>query len=232
MTKEKLATAVELSKNKKLGIGVSATYSAQQSCPNSCAFKPVNGVAQGCYANYSTVAFTSRKLNAAGRDANAMDVALCESAAIDRLSGRFPLRLHVVGDAPDDACSTVINSAARRFSKKHDQPVWGYSHAWQAVSATTWPDVAMRASCETPQQLDEAHALGWESVLVVDRHPEDGKSWKLPSGRKVVPCPEQTRSRSCVDCRLCWSTKGITISFAVHGQGEDIARSKLGAASS
>ena len=226
----KYATAVERSKNKKTG-DVSCTYAAQESCPHDCAFYHC-----GCYAEQGTVSWTTSKLNRAAEqfEADAIDVAKQEAEFIKDLTGRRDLRLHVVGDSKTDEAAKIVSEAARLHTLKYGRSCWTYSHAWRDVDFSSWdPAVAVRASCETPEQIIGAHARGYPAVLTVDEHPSDGKAWETAYGDKIVPCPEQTKGTNCVDCRLCWQApKGVTISFAVHGQGADKAKSKLGDASS
>src|SRR5262245_8197094 len=97
----KIATATEISDNAKTG-RVSATYAAQASCPTTCPF-----LRNGCYAELgaSFAGFTTNRLNkaAAADGARALEVAKAEAAAIATLSGKRPLRLHVVGDCRTDA---------------------------------------------------------------------------------------------------------------------------------
>lgn len=91
----------------------------------------------------------------------------------------------------------------------------------------------MLASCETALDVWDARQLGYATALVVDEFPthrryEPGYDTGAftepgePLGQDVLPCPSQTRGRSCSECRLCFDDKvlrqrGYSIGFAVHG---------------
>lgn len=227
-----LAFAVELSENSKTG-PVSATYSAQSSCPSCCPL--LDG--QGCYAETGMVGIYSARLNknAGGRTAriDPRKIAREEARAIDGLTGERPLRLHVVGDARTNGAAKILARAAGDYIRRgwrslllskrmegrpkpldsHWTRVWTYTHAWRTVSRKSWLGpwgnnvVSVLASCETINQTRKAMELGYAAALVVDSHPVDGKAWSAPGGKvTVIPCPAQTKPGevTCVSCRLCW----------------------------
>ena len=221
------ATAVEKSKNGKLG-RVSATYSSIRSCSESCALR-----GNGCYAEAGRVGIITKQTGKAAEQLTKLEIAEVEGEAIARLSGRLPLRLHVVGDCDSDQAATVIANAAETYHRKAGSRVWGYTHSWRTVESAWWDveGVAMRASCESTAQISDAHARGYAAVVVVDQHPESGRAWTSDQGDKIVPCPEQTRGMTCADCRLCWSNdKAITIAFAAHGPKRDAVRATVNVA--
>ena len=223
------ATAVEKSQNSKLG-RVSATYSSIRSCSESC---PLRG--NGCYAEAGRVGIITKQTGKAAEreQLTKLEIAEIEGAAVDLLSGKLPLRLHVVGDCDSDQAATVVASAAERYHRKAGSRVWGYTHSWRTVDYAGWDveGVAMRASCESTAQIPDAHARGFAAVVVVDQHPESGRAWTSDQGDKIVPCPEQTRGVTCADCRLCWSNdKAITVAFAAHGPKRDAVRATVSVA--
>ena len=214
-----LATATELTTNQKLGAGISATSAAQASCGN-CPF-----LHDGCYAESGPMgAFITARLNRAAttRAATALDVAYAEAAAIDRLTGNNPMRLHVVGDCPNNRCARIVAAAAMRYKKRHNKPVWTYTHSWREVQRKSWRGVSVLASCEHPDDLAIARARGYAPAIVLPSFDSD-KAYRLPNGEKVVPCPEQTgRANSCADCRLCFDDGRLlemnaAIAFKPHG---------------
>jgi hypothetical protein len=142
------------------------------------------------------------------------DVARAEADAIDSLSGTRPLRLHVVGDCPTDDAARIVSDAAERYTARGGGRAWTYTHAWRDVVRASWQSVSVRASCETADDVRAAHARGYDAAIVVDSHKSD-RAYDV-DGIRVVPCPEQTRGRSCADCGLCMRP-GTTIAFAVHG---------------
>lgn len=236
-----LAIAVAESGNEKIG-DCATTYAAQTSCPTWCAF--YNG--GGCYAENGRI-FTSSTgpLNENARDAgaSAIDVARAEATAIDRLPafkchGR-PLRLHTVGDCSSDACAQIVAAAADRYRARGGGPVWSYTHAWRIVERASWGAVSILASCETPEQVELAHARGYATALVVAHFatrrlhetcrtappsqpgvaaPADvgALTGQRPGGgapvtsAAILPCPAQTRDDvACSSCRLCMNDQAL-----------------------
>jgi hypothetical protein len=93
--------------------------------------------------------------------------------------------------------------------------------------------VSVLASCETADDVRLARARGYAAALVVPAF-EDAAAFPLAGldGAKVVPCPQQTRDRSCTDCRLCFADarlrdRNLVIGFALHGWGINKARRAL-----
>jgi hypothetical protein len=200
--------AVEKSGNKKIGPS-SATYVAQSSCPTTC---PLLGA--GCYAESGRMALHTRRL--AESSASVDELAREEADAIDTLSGRLPLRIHVVGDSTTSSAARRVAASVRRYVKRHGSSAWGYTHAWRDVPASAWRGVSMLASCESRADVDAAHARGYRAAIVVDEHRSDKRHDR--DGVDVIPCPEQTRGARCIDCRLCWDPPaGAVIAFAAHG---------------
>ena len=240
-----IARAIERTKNKKIGV-VSATYASQISCPDGsdgttrCAF-----MGSGCYAELGLTKFTTNRVNtASGRgtaDAKThIDVALAEAAEIDQLSGKRFLRIHVVGDCRDNASASIIGAAAARFTAKHGNASWSYTHSWRETDRAAWGDsISIRASCENEEQLQGAKSRGYETCLVVEEH-KSAKAYIGKYGDKIQPCVNQTtlskrtgKAMTCEECRLCWTLpKGVTIAFAAHGEKVSDVKSKLGDASS
>lgn len=219
------ATGVEASDNKKIG-RASATYVAQGSCPITCPF-----MGHGCYAENGMTSFTTTRLNKAYTalvahfgEATPADFARAEASAIDKLTGKHPLRLHVVGDCKDAEAAGIIAEAASRYRAKHGQPVWSYTHAWRYTERAAWGDsVSILASCETIADLDEAHADGYALAMVIEYH-ENDKPHKLDNGMLGIPCREQVGSaENCTSCKLCFNADVLyksraVILFAAHGR--------------
>lgn len=208
--------AVEQTANPKLG-PVSATYVAQQSCPVSCPF-----LGSGCYAeNGFTGGNIVKPLNRGVAEImTPVEIALDEAAAIDRLSGERDLRLHVVGDSTTAEGTRALAAAARRYSSRHNHPVWTYTHAWRWLPRSAWGAISVLASCENERDVTAARRRGYATAIVVAEHP----TRRLHKGNRLrlLPCPEQTSGVSCSNCRLCQRddflrAAGITISFAAHG---------------
>ena len=73
--------------------------------------------------------------------------------------------------------------------------------------------------------------MGYATSMTVSEFLSKRAYWQ--DGIKIVPCPEQTTGKSCVECRMCLdagrlSAAGITIGFAAHGSGAKRLRGVLG----
>jgi hypothetical protein len=218
--------AVEESNNDKTG-PCSCTYCHQKSCPPTCPFYH-----NGCYAEYNNVGrfILPRLLTAEGR-LDALILAKREAKAIRGLTGKRPLRLHVVGDCRTGAAARTVSSACQEYSSRYGQPSWSYTHAWRDVPRDAWGDVSILASCEKPEDLTAAHERGYAAAMVVEQH-ESPKAVELPGGFKGVPCVEQTKGVRCTDCRLCFDAprlfrEKLAILFAAHGLGENKVKAVL-----
>jgi len=215
MAKEKFrgVSAVETSQNRKVGI-VSATYIAQESCPDTCPWR-----GSGCYAEVGHTGCQTHRLNAesAAAGMTAETLALEEARAIDTLSGRFDLRLHVVGDCQTDTAAQAVSAAARRYRARHGRAVWSYTHAWRTVDRASWAGVSVLASCDTPADLADARARGYASALVVPDPHAGRQAYPIPGTDMIgIPCPQQTGAAdTCTDCRLCWHDERLLASRRV-----------------
>jgi hypothetical protein len=226
-----LAIAKERSGNEKLG-DCATTYAAQQSCPSSCVFADGGG----CYAETGRVGkFVTEPLNTAAQGLTALDVAYAEAEEIDALppGTRRPLRLHTVGDCKTDQTARIVSGAAERYMERSGGPVFTYTHAWRDVDRESWGRVSVLASCETLADVVEARLRGYATAIVTETHPTE----KLYSPANAptmahLPCPAQTRGRSCSSCGLCFNDRrlyeaGYSIAFALHGIPLTVRRAKL-----
>ena len=227
------ATAVEISNNRKTG-PCSATYASQVTCPPTCIF-----LKSGCYGETGHTGFTTRRMNKG--TSPAIDVATEEAAKIDGLTGLMDLRIHVVGDCATNEAAKIVSGSAERFQKRRRKTeAWTYTHAWRTVSRASWGRVSVLASCHTEAECLEAMALGYAASMTVSKMP--AKAYKV-DGVTFVPCLEQTKGRTCVECRLClrdaFNLKNkIVILFEIHSstkkanasQAEYVAKAKRVAA--
>lgn len=196
------AIAVERSEDRKLSLnaGVSATWVTQGSCPSSCPF-----MGNGCYTETGKPNLVRRRLNHAHSIGkySPEKLARFEAYAIDKLTGKRPLRLHILGDSRTRKSTRILATAAKKYKSKHNQPVWTFTHAHN-VPRTDWGIVSVLRSCENLEQVIKAHADGFASAMVRNTPHESHKAYDLGNGFKGVPCPQQTgKSESCVTCGLC-----------------------------
>ena len=217
--------AVENSTASKIGL-VSATYVSQASCPTSC---PLMGA--GCYAERGKVGIHTSRLNKGGED-DPTALALEEAEAIAGLTGYRPLRVHVVGDCSTNEAAEIVGEAMRVHTARHGQPAWTYTHAWREVRRESWGDVAVLASCESKADVADASARSHATAIIVSRHETAKRHHANTSlldtvGVDTIPCPNQTRGRTCEQCKLCLyprSPDDPSISFAAHGATRIVKR--------
>lgn len=217
-------SAVEISSNSKVG-KVSATYVSQDSCPKSCPLRN-----SGCYAESSFTGMQTRRLNreSASQSLTPAQLAREESRQIRSLTGRFPLRLHVVGDCATNTTAKIVSRAADEHARKFQNPVWTYTHAWRKVSRSSWGNVSVLASVEHLEDAKLAMDQGYAAAVVVPEH-RANVAWRDEStGLRVIPCPEQTgKSANCESCQLCWKSGWLranrsVIAFEAHGASKKV----------
>jgi hypothetical protein len=198
----------------------SSTYvSIEHTCPTTCPWKGA-----GCYVTASKfTAGMERQLSAGAREHGLApeDVVSLEAALLDRVRFVPPqiLRLHVGGDVVTQKNAVELGVAAGRWTARFNgAPVWTYTHRWREIEARAWGACAVLASVETLEDAEHALDRGYAPALVVPTHhsPKARKVGRL----RVIPCPAETKSTTCFDCRLCagdLASRGAAISFAAHG---------------
>src|SRR4051794_24479784 len=85
---------------------ISVTAVSQHSCDETCPF-----IGGACYAMIGNMQYTTRRLNAwdvIQGERSPEAIAEAEAAAIRRLSGSNPLRLHTVGDCKTDQAAAIV----------------------------------------------------------------------------------------------------------------------------
>jgi len=226
-----LAIAVARSMNAKIG-DAATTYAEQRSCPTSCRFFDGGG----CYAEQGRLGFSvTAPLNRAAAmiAATPEDIARAEAAQIDglKVKAKRPLRLHTLGDCKTDEAAQIVSAAAGRYVEREGGPAWTYTHAWHEVDVTSWGEVNVLASCETPEDVEAAHERGYPTAIVVEEF-ADKKRYEA-DGVNILPCPAQTKEGvTCASCKLCFNAPRLfkdrlTIAFEVHGTEDGKRRSRL-----
>lgn len=201
--------------NTKIGPCAATYLPVAQTCPSSCPLK-----SNGCYAEQGHVGMHQRRLpTGIGPDSlAALEAEEIRSSA--RLVPRgWPLRLHVSGDATTPKRASLLADACRHWRG----PVWAYTHAWRDVPRAAWGAVSVLASCESLAAAALALDAGYAPALVTAPHASP-KAYNA-NGIRVIPCPNQTRGITCLDCRLCFDSRGLhdrrsAIAFEVHGPGK------------
>lgn len=193
---------IEKSKNKKIGLA-GATYAPIHSCPNSCPF-----IDEGCYAKLGYCGIQLNRINKAATAQGVtrpVDIAQAEAQEIQKLSGLYPLRLHVVGDCRTVPAVKVLAGACREFSSKRGQPVWTYTHSWKIIPREAWGDISVLASCESVDQVKEAYQRGYASMIVTEPF---SKSYE-EEGFWFIACKESVKQIPCSVCKLCLNDKKL-----------------------
>lgn len=215
MNNKRLAFAVEVSQNEKIG-PVSTTYTTQESCDKSCPF-----YGEGCYGESGMVAIHGRRLDKAYTNETPEQIAAEESSAIEKLTGNLDLRVHTVGDCKTPEAARIISSAMRKHRRKHNRGAWTYTHAWRNVPAENWQGESVLASVETPEDAEKAMKAGYAVAMVVEKF--ESKKMYEKNGLKILPCPAQTNdNKQCVNCRACMNAESLlrtktVIGFEPHG---------------
>jgi len=223
MKKLEVVKAVAKSANSKTG-PVACTYAPIQSCPKDCPF-----LNHGCYAQNGHCGFHLAKLNkntAAAKKTRPVDIAVEEASAIKNLKGDVPLRLHIVGDCKTPLAAEIVANACDEYIKKHNQPVWTYTHAWRVIPREKWGKISVLASCENTEEAKLAMRRGYAASMV--RYKKFNKIFNYKD-INMVPCFEMTNGIQCNKCKVCFSDKRLrdrkqVICFFPHGSQTKLAQ--------
>ena len=206
---------IERSRNSKVGT-CSATYAPQSTCPVSC---PLRG--EGCYGETGRVGIYGSVMTKTNRTRrySASRLAQIEAREIRALSGRRPLRVHVLGDCRDRVAAMAIGRAMVAHTAKHGEPAWTYTHSWPVIPARAWAGADVLASCDDPSEVPRAQRKGYATALLVEMFHVAQRH--MVGKVDLLPCPAQTRGIQCVNCGLCMKTtylrdKALTIGFEAH----------------
>ena len=135
------------------------------------------------------------------------------------------------GSAIDSAYIDATNDGADAAHAR-GIPVWTYTHCWRPSADR--PNVeptdfhyTVRASCEDPSDVRDAHARGWSACIVVDR-PDDAIIGQRIDDRPVILCPASPKGSpvTCETCAggraLCATGRGV-VAFPRHGLASERA---------
>lgn len=131
------------------------------------------------------------------------------------------IRFNVSGDYfLDDEIDHEYIAQTNTLAKARPWIPISYTHGWQRLQPSMF-DYVVRASCQTREELEAAHAAGWWTALA-DPGPDDPNTLITTpptkvDGRPVIQCPKTTgKARSCAECRLC-GREAAVIAFPIHG---------------
>lgn len=196
------------SSNAKIG-PIPQTSRPQVTCPTDCPL-----MNSGCYGE-----------NRPGRPSifdmveKSANLTAVDAIATDAPKSAPAVRFNVVGDYLNDdgTPDTDYIEATNRVATSRPWVAIAYTHAWRTLSPDMF-DYTVRASCQSEDEVREAHAAGWATV-VVDPGPDapDTLIGSIIDERTVVQCPVTTgRANSCAECRLCGRDAAV-VAFPVHG---------------
>lgn len=215
---------------------ITTHVSIAETCPASCVFRDA-----GCYAQVGRYGAEIRRLDAAAKSYGPLGVMAAEADAITRLwsrgvprdgaEGGRDLRLHVAGEASCADGARILAQAVDGFRARGGGACWTYTHRWREISSEDWGAIHALASVESAVELDEAVDLGYVPALTVPAFEGAGAFRVVGSAIQVMPCPAETGTTTCVQCRLCLGTKlrrdRTAVGFALHGTGRSTALPKL-----
>lgn len=231
---------VDRGPGKKPGIRPKGPYCASTyvsiaaTCPDTCGLKN-----NGCYAQSGSHRRIMGPLDEAAHWRPGLEVAAAESAAVrasyghgtvpqDGAKGGRDLRLHVGGDSSGTLSTRLLADAADDYRRRGGGTVWTYTHRWPEIPAEEWGDIAVWASCESTADVLLAHQSSYRAALVVAEHPSERMYER--DGLKILPCPWETRGKTCVECRLCLDAPidpRVVIGFAAHGEKKKALKRRL-----
>ena len=185
-----------------------------ESCNKAkCPLRPKTQGGNGeCYAHSGTPAFAASSKTRAyqrGKDYT-LDHALPNSAR-----GANYVRLADIGD-PCVLSRQQVDTIRQKAIAAGLKGQIGFTHAWQHAGKHL--KGLLMASCDNPEQADQAVNEGWRAVVILNANaPTHGN--KTPQGRRIIICPNQTKGIQCNDCGACDATrKGPIIGFRYHGK--------------
>lgn len=218
-----------------MGPYVSSTYvSVKATCPDSCAFKR-----EGCYATamngYTFVATldktTLTALNVTRYESEAIDGMFPRGVPQDGYRGGRDLRLHVSGEVSCSKGARLLAGSATRWKERGGGDVWTYTSRWESIDRNDWGEISVLASVQSTDKARQAIQRGYAPAITLPYFPRD-KAF-IVDGLKIIPCPAETRGKTCATCRLCFDdgkirSQNAVIGFALHGRGSSAARRALG----
>lgn len=206
------------STNSKLGLGVSAHMSSDNTCPSSCALRN-----KSCYARFGKVGIWWRRLSKGERGTNWDDFV----NSVKTLPTKFKLRLNVAGDLVPlkKGSKTIDRCSLEKLAdavKARQLDSWGYSHYdlskknVETLKLVAKKGLVINASADSIKEADEHFSKGVPTVVTV---PSDFKSGtKSEAGNRIVICPQQTHNTTCAECMLCHKKdRKYIIAFKSHG---------------
>jgi hypothetical protein len=117
-----------------------------------------------------------------------------------------------------DVDNEYIAEANKLHNDRPDLRGYGYTHDWRNRSPEEIDNWVLNASCETPQEVEQAIANGWQAVI--ESPADQSLVGTRIAGRRVVGCPNQKDVRAkCSSCRLCTTSSETRpiVEFTLHG---------------
>lgn len=222
---------VEKSGNEKIGFVSTTWVSIDNSCPPSRPYftESTSDENSPCYARNGRAGMVERRISK-GVKLTPIQIARNEARVIDSLESGRMLRLKSSGDTRTVGGAKLIDGACERYVKRFDDAKyetfetlpWSYAHNWRKIKRAAFGKfISILASCEKGLHVTIANKMGYAAAIVLPykNHPS-AKVYDY-DGVKVIPCPAQTKGKTCKECGLCMrDTKipeGYAVGFAAHG---------------
>lgn len=215
---------LSLKGNSKLGTSVATTtLPILSTCSTECMHHPDREAT--CYAYQGPMMWHQKRMEKEGL--TQWEIANLEYAQVSTIPAGRLVRLHVAGEWISKAHIKSVAKAVKARALK----AWSYTHKWNQFKATDFKGMSVLASCETVADTVKAWMKGYAPALVVSkferetayplRYPDTYPSGS-DSGMMGIPCPAQTRNRTCEECQLCLKTDWLrntqhVILFEPHG---------------
>lgn len=194
--------------NKKLGSGVAASTSSEDTCSGLCPFK-LDG---SCYAAKGPQSWHWAKVSRGERGSNWWD--FCQSVL--KLKPKQMFRLNVSGDLPTNQDGLIDEVKLRTLvtsCELQELRAWTYTHTYlnspenlDIIKENESKHLTINLSCEDRYKAAEYQQQGFNVSLVDDDLFSlliDGYQVKQDS-TSFIACPEQYKKGvTCEACKLC-----------------------------
>ncbi len=214
------------------------SVSIAATCSARCPFLSTPGHPGPCYVQAGFQKFHADALDRAARGMTPFEVIDAEASHIELSFNGGPvpqdgpggkgrgLRLHDGGDVEGRAGAKRLARAARNWMERGGSRPWTYTHRWHEIPRSDWGPISVLASIERADDLARARERGYASAITLAEFASE-KAFDV-QGWRVIPCPAETRQRTCVQCRLCWRADALlaeraAIAFKMHGSRKSLA---------
>jgi len=181
-------------------------------CPQTCPL-----LNNGCYAQAG-----NSNLHQKDRYSN-NDAEIMLNAASEIPANSY-FRHHVSGDVflgdtkngSLEVDKPYLDAIMTVAEQRKDVTFYSYTHGYKVLGTLETPDnLTINASCDDIEQVKDAKAMGYPTVMVISEN-ETRKRYSK-DGVDIVVCPNQTSGLTCSQCKLCFKKdRKFTVAFKAH----------------